>query len=159
MKQSRSCVVVVAEVFSECDRLLLATIQSGLGFLQPLHLKLLLRNSRPLLFRRRRRAFLHTKLAVVKPHKRPGYSKCIQKRLHEYRERETSWLANLVESACRLEFGHKAFFFGDYVACFVATYDEVPVAEALIGTITDSSIETGGGFTVYQGGIQVSGRD
>ena len=46
--------------------------------------------------------------------------------------------------------------FDGYTVCYMANQDEVSVAESLIWVITDSMIETGGGFGMFQGGAQTT---
>jgi hypothetical protein len=95
-------------------------------------------------------------IPLKQPLKYIGYSVCIEIRVRSHENQETSWLMHLVLAVCRFLFRDGIFSLKSYALCFMATENEVPVAEVLLGVISNSSYETGGGFSVYQGGCQIS---
>ncbi|KAI4653091.1 uncharacterized protein J4E79_008604 [Alternaria viburni] len=84
-----------------------------------------------------------------------GYSVSVSQRLHEHDEGGTSWFQHMVQAAFQAEVDYPLFSFEGHAVCFLQE-SEAPVAEVLISVITDSMIETGGGFGVYQAGIQTT---
>lgn len=44
----------------------------------------------------------------------------------------------------------------DIVLCYLGHQIEASVAEPLLGVLADATIETSGGFGIYQGGIQTT---
>jgi hypothetical protein len=89
------------------------------------------------------------------PLKYVGYSKQVNERQKAHRYGSSSWLMQLVLAACRIEFGAQYKMY-DYPVCFLADQNEASIAEVLISVITDSVYNTGGGFGVFQCGVQVS---
>jgi hypothetical protein len=88
------------------------------------------------------------------PLKYVGYSKQVNERQKAHRNGSSSWLMQLVLAACRVEFGARYKMY-DYPVCFLADQNEASIAEVLISVITDSVYNTGGGFGVFQCGVQV----
>jgi hypothetical protein len=89
----------------------------------------------------------------TKSHKYVGYSISVSTRIKERENTDTSWLHHMIQDASRLELEDEKplFRFDTYAVCFLFR-DEGRVAEALIGVISNSMIETGGGFDVCQDG-------
>lgn len=85
-----------------------------------------------------------------------GYSINITARGAQHDKGDTSWFLQMALNAFRLEAPDAKFTFEGYTICFMAHPHEVSVAESLIGVITHSMIETGGGFGVFQGGVQTT---
>jgi hypothetical protein len=94
-------------------------------------------------------------IPMHKPLNYVGYSMFITARGIQHDKGDTSWLQVMVLDAFVLEFVPGAFHYEGRTACFVTSEQKARVAESLLGTITDSNIETGGGFGVFQGGIEV----
>ncbi|KAH5282358.1 hypothetical protein HBI71_004950 [Parastagonospora nodorum] len=90
-----------------------------------------------------------------KPHNYVGYTIYATKRMQDHETTETSWFHHMVSDAFRLQIKEHTFEFHAHLVCFLCK-DESAVAEALIGVITDSMIETGGGFGIVQGGVQTT---
>jgi len=53
-------------------------------------------------------------------------------------------------------FADAALPHSDVVVCYLAAEKEAFIAESLLGVLTNSKIETGGGFGMNQGGIQTT---
>jgi hypothetical protein len=98
---------------------------------------------------------------IDKPMRSPayvGYSMTINRRLEQHQRREnSSWFQHFVHDAFRYVFGDKAFVFDNFVVCYLLNGPEAIVDETLIGRIFNSTYDTGGGFSIVQGGVQVSG--
>lgn len=83
-------------------------------------------------------------------HKYVGFNLSVSKRLQEHEKEDTSWFQYLVQDALRLEMRDDGYFHSEtYAVCFLCK-DEAPIAEVVIGAITDCSTETGKGLSVYQ---------
>ncbi|XP_014553623.1 hypothetical protein COCVIDRAFT_107165 [Bipolaris victoriae FI3] len=93
---------------------------------------------------------------LEKPLKYVGYSINVTARGAQHDKGGTSWFQQMALDAFRLEAPDAKFTFEGYTVCFMAHPHEVSVAESLIGVITGSMIETGGGFGVFQGGVQTT---
>jgi hypothetical protein len=89
------------------------------------------------------------------PLKYVGYSKHINKRQKGHEGGGSNWLMMLVQAALRVE-DLPGYDMHNHPVCFLAKPFEAPIAEVLISVVTNSIYDTGGGFGVYQSGIQVS---
>lgn len=95
-------------------------------------------------------------VALEKPLKYVGYSINVTARGAQHDKGDTSWFQQMALDAFRLEAPNAGFRFEGHTVCFMAHPHEVSIAESLIGIITNSMIETGGGFGVFQGGVQTT---
>jgi hypothetical protein len=87
-----------------------------------------------------------------------GYAMCFARRKtqHEADNGSSSWFMNLVKAVCRAELTGTTWGFSDFVVCYCADEDEVPVAELLITLLSNASHDTGGGFEVHPAGLNIS---
>ena len=85
------------------------------------------------------------------------YTKDPAKRRKQHENGDSSsWLQQLVLAVFKAEFPDNGFHFVHRVICYMALQWEVGLAEAFLAVLTDSYYQTGGGFNVVPGGIQVT---
>jgi hypothetical protein len=86
-----------------------------------------------------------------------GYTKDPEKHRKQHDKGDSSgWLQQLVLAAFEAEFPDNGFHIAHREICYMAFQWEVGLAEAFLTILTDSYYETGGGFNVVPGGIQVT---
>lgn len=86
-----------------------------------------------------------------------GYTKDTEERREQHDKGDSSsWLQQLVLAAFKAEFPDNGFRLIDREICYMAFEWEVGLAEAFLTVLTDSYYQTGGGFNVVPGGIQVT---
>jgi hypothetical protein len=90
------------------------------------------------------------------PHMYIGYTKDPERRRNQHSKGESSsWLQQLVLAAFQAEYPEDDIHFTSRAICYMAYESEVGLAEAVLTIITDSAYQTGGGFNMVPGGIQV----
>ena len=82
---------------------------------------------------------------LPKPQSYCGYAKTVSKREKSYkRNQSTTWLVMLVEAACVVLFPDRHLRLRTYTVCYLATQDEVDLAERIFTRCTDSRVDHGG---------------
>jgi len=82
---------------------------------------------------------------LSKPRSYCGYSRNVSKRDQNYRRHQsTTWLVTLVEAVCIVLLPLRSIKLRTYTVCYLATKDEVSLAERSLTRCTDSRIDAGG---------------